>query len=66
MREADEILKACKEKGMAFVVDRELPKTNPYEDKMRSRLTVPSAILVGQQDMLKAGYKLIEEIDIED
>lgn len=40
--------------------DQTLPKTNPSEDKMRSRLTIPSAILLAQQDMLKPdknGYR---------
>lgn len=43
------------------IAKAELPKTNSYEDKMRSRLTVPSAILVGQQDMLKWIKELFKE-----
>jgi len=40
--------------------DQSLPKINQYEEKMRSRLTIPSATMIAQQDMLKAGFKRVK------
>ncbi len=37
--------------------DQSLPKTNDSEDRMRSRLTIPSATVVVQQDMKDNNWK---------
>ncbi len=39
--------------------DQSLPKTNPPEDRMRSRLTIPSATIIVQRDMLAANFRRV-------
>ena len=65
LREADEILGACKEKGMAFVVDRELPDCPIWPILDLSQTAIPSYKLA-QKDMISDDWKPTEEIDIEE
>ena len=68
LEQADEFLEICKEKGLAFVVDRELPVDICQDviDRMGATREDAGSYKRSQADMLKAGYKPIEEIDIED
>jgi len=72
---ADQVLRACKDKGMAFVVDRELPTNPDIPEEFNELACGPeddtdncsrAGYLMAQQDMLSAGYKPFEEIDIEE
>lgn len=60
-----QILKACKEAGLAFVKeDAELPE-NPIDKGYTDTVTSMRRYIYdqAQQDMLKAGYRKTEEIE---